>query len=214
MTEPLLDFDPRYEILDKIHEGGMGAIYRARHRLLGVVRVVKVLRPELAASDELRERFVREARAAIELEHPNIARLYDFSVDASGRSYMIMEHIRGVNLRELLRYGGGPPPLSLTLDIARQGLTALGYLHRRHYVHRDISPENLMLAADPDGRPLVKLIDLGIVKQLESDAGLTSTGIFLGKVHYASPEQFGQAAPLDARSDLYSFGVLLYELLT
>lgn len=213
MSEPPTSFDPRYEILDKLHEGGMGAIYRARHRLLGAVRVVKVLRPELADSEELRERFVREARAATELDHPNIARLYDFSVDADGRFYMVMEHIRGVNLRELCQLGG-VPPLSLALEIGRQGLIALAYLHRRHYVHRDISPENLMLTADADGRPLVKLIDLGIAKQLEGAARLTSTGTFLGKVHYASPEQFSATASLDARSDLYSFGILLYELLT
>ncbi|MFZ5786180.1 MAG: serine/threonine-protein kinase, partial [Acidobacteriota bacterium] len=205
----------KYEVLAKIKEGGMGAIYKVRHRLLGETRVVKVMKPQLEGDAEFARRFLREAQTAIKLRHANIAQLYDFSTDEQGNAYIVMEYILGVDLRELQRRHG-PPPVGLTLEVAIQGLAALGFLHRRNMVHRDISPDNLMLSRDADGKPVVKLIDLGIVKVLESDHGLTSTGVFLGKVRYASPEQFrgGEGAVIDQRADLYSFGIVLYELLT
>lgn len=215
MGTELHHLEGKYEILSKIREGGMGAIYTVRHRLLGEVRVVKVMRPQLAGDQEFAARFVREAQTAIRLRHPNIAQLYDFSTDDEGNAYIVMEYIEGIDLRELVRRFG-PPSLGLTLEIARQGLAALGFLHRRKMVHRDISPDNLMLARDADGRPLVKLIDLGIVKVLEADHGLTSTGVFLGKLRYAAPEQLlaAEGRTIDQRADLYSFGIVLYELLT
>lgn len=211
----LLDehIEGKYEILEKLKEGGMGAIYKVRHRLLDEIRVVKVIRAAVAGDPDAGERFLREARAAIRLRHPHIATLHDFAISQDGNAYIIMELIDGSTLQEILDRHG-PPPLPLTLEIARQSLRALGYLHRQKIVHRDVAPDNLMLTQDVDGRPLVKLIDLGIAKAFEeAAAGLTSTGTFLGKPRYASPEQFsGQG--LDARSDLYSFGVVLYELLT
>jgi TonB family protein len=205
--------DGKYEILGKLREGGMGAIYKVRHRLLDEVRVVKVIRSRQGdVEGEAAERFLSEARSAIKLRHPNVAVLHDFAVAGDGQAFIVMEYIDGWNLLELLS-GFGPPPISLTLEIARQSLKALGYLHRLKIVHRDISPDNLMLTRDVDGYPLVKLIDLGIAKALEGTGGLTTTGVFLGKPRYGSPERFGGGAS-DARSDLYSFGVVLYELLT
>jgi eukaryotic-like serine/threonine-protein kinase len=216
MSDALAHIESKYEVLGKIKEGGMGAIYLVRHRLLGETRVIKVLRPQLDSQAEFHTRFLREARTAIQLRHPNIAQLYDFTSDEAGNAYIVMEYIEGLDLRELLRRSG-PPPLSLTLEIAAQSLAALGFLHRRSMVHRDISPDNLMLARDADGKPLVKLVDLGIVKDLQSDQSeLTSTGVFIGKVRYAAPEQFrtNEGAALDQRADLYAFGAVLYEMLT
>ncbi len=204
--------DGKYEILEKIREGGMGAIYKVRHRLLDEIRVVKVIRSQSEAVGEAADRFLREAKAAIKLRHPNVATLHDFAVGSDGQAFIVMEYIDGWNLLEVLN-GYGPPPVSLTLEIARQSLKALGYLHRHKIVHRDVSPDNLMLTRDVDGNPLVKLIDLGIAKTLEGQGGLTTTGVFLGKPRYGSPERFSGAA-FDERSDLYSFGVVLYELLT
>jgi eukaryotic-like serine/threonine-protein kinase len=205
----------KYEILEKLKEGGMGAIYKVRHRLLDEVRVVKVIRSHMEPTGEAGDRFLREARVAIRLRHPNIAALHDFAIAEDGNAFIVMEFIDGLNLLEIL-HGHGPPPVSLVLEIARQSLRALGYLHRQKIVHRDVSPDNLMLTRDVDGHAQVKLIDLGIAKGFGAGgvaAGLTTTGIFLGKPRYAAPEQFG-ASPLDARSDLYSFAVVLYELLT
>jgi TonB family protein len=205
--------DGKYEILGKLREGGMGAIYKVRHRLLDEVRVVKVIRAQQGeVVGEAADRFLREARAAIKLRHPNVAVLHDFAVTGDGQAFIVMEFIDGWSLLDLLS-GFGPPPISLALEIARQSLKALGYLHRLKIVHRDVSPDNLMLTRDVDGHPLVKLIDLGIAKALEGQGGLTTTGVFLGKPRYGSPERFGGGV-WDERSDLYSFGVVLYELLT
>ena len=205
--------DGKYEILGKIREGGMGAVYKVRHRLLDEIRVVKVVRPQVEGKSAAAERFLREAKVAIRLRHPNIATLYDFAVDDEGIAFIVMEHIDGWSLLDVLQ-SYGPPPLPLTLEIARQTLRALAYLHRQQIVHRDISPDNVMLARDGDGRPLVKLIDLGIAKAVGATAdGLTTTGIFLGKPRYASPEQF-EGRGIGPQSDLYSFAVVLYELLT
>jgi TonB family protein len=202
----------KYEILEKIKEGGMGAVYKVRHRFLDEIRVVKVIRSALGESQELSDRFLREARMAIRLRHPSIAVLHDFAVADDGQAFIVMEYIAGLTLDDVLRTGG-PPPLGLALEIASQALRAMGYLHRHGFVHRDIAPDNLMLTRGVDGEPLVKLIDLGIAKVLAGEGAATTTGIFLGKPRYASPEHFG-TREMDHRSDLYSFGVVLYELLT
>jgi hypothetical protein len=216
---PLRRIEGKYEILEKLGEGGMGAVYKVRHRLLDDVRVIKMMRPQLVADEEFKARFQREAKLAIRLRHPNIAHLIDFTIDdEDGTAFIVMEFIDGMTLEEVLR-NAGPPPLGLALEIAQQSLRALACLHEKGFVHRDISPDNLMLTEDMDGRPLIKLIDLGIAKILGSGpetANLTGTGIFLGKVRYSPPEQFGAegASQVDARGDLYSFGIVLYELLT
>jgi eukaryotic-like serine/threonine-protein kinase len=205
-------FEEKYEILEKIGQGGMGAVYKVRHRLLDEPRVIKVIRSPLEPTPEAEERFLREARTACRLRHPNVAVLHDFALGEDGRAYIVLEHIEGATLRELLGKLG-TPPLSLALEIARQAALALQYLHRQRIVHRDISPGNLMLTRDFEGGPLVKLIDLGLARSLEAGSDSLTRGVFVGKVRYASPEQFDEG-PVDERSDLYSLGVVLYELLT
>lgn len=205
-------FEEKYEILEKIGQGGMGAVYKVRHRLLDELRVIKVIRSPLEPTPEAEERFLREARTACRLRHPNVALLHDFALGDDGRAYIVLEHIDGATLRDLLQRLG-TPPLSLALEIGRQAALALQYLHRQRIVHRDISPGNLMLTRDFEGGPLVKLIDLGLAKSLEGGTDGLTQSVFVGKVRYASPEQFDEG-PIDERSDLYSLGVVLYELLT
>lgn len=215
MSTALEHLKGKYEILEKLQEGGMGAVYKVRHRLLDEVRVIKVVRPQFKRDEEVKARFLREARTVIRLRHPNIAQLYDFSIDAEENAFIVMEFIDGVTFQELLRRAR-MLPLPLVLEMSRQSLEALRYLHRRSIVHRDIAPDNLMLTRDEDGSPLVKLIDLGVAKALEAGSNFTVAGTFLGKVRYASPEQFRtqEGVQVEPRSDLYSFGVVLYQLLT
>ena len=216
MAEPATLLEGKYEILSKLREGGMGTIYLVRHRLLDQIRVIKVMRPHARADPDLRRRFVDEAKMATRLNHPNLCTIHDFAVDEDATAYLVMEFIEGVNLAEL-RTIHGAPGLALSLEVAHQALLALGYLHRKNVVHRDIAPDNLMLSKRDDGVPHVKIIDLGIAKEADRPIEMTATGVFLGKLRYASPEQAGSLASgekLDGRSDLYSLGIVLYELLT
>src|SRR5688500_6887141 len=139
--------EAKYEILERVGQGGMGAVYKARHRLLDQERAIKVIRSPVEPSPESEERFLREARVASRLRHPNLAVLHDFAVADDGNAWLVLEWIDGLTLREALRRHG-MPPLPLTLEVARQACAALAYLHRQRIVHRDVSPGNLMLARD------------------------------------------------------------------
>lgn len=205
----------KYEILEKISEGGMGAVYKVRHRLLERIRVIKIMRPQLAADREMRSRFLREARLAGSLRHPNIAQVYDFAIEKEGEAFLVMEYVAGVTLQQILAHYGPPTP-AWTLRVICQSLDALDYLHEKGVIHRDLSPDNIMVTRDDEGRPLAKLIDLGIAKLVESDHNLTAQGSFIGKVRYASPELFKtqEGAQVGVASDLYAMGLVLYEVLT
>ena len=210
--------DGKYQIIDRLGVGGMGEIFKVRHIHLNELRVIKIMRPNIAQDDQGLQRFLQEARTSTMIKHKNLAMLYDFAQLEDGSYYMVWEFIDGTNIQKWIASTGAMPP-RLTLEIAIQALHGLDHLHSMGLIHRDISPENIMLSQDHHGKLLVKVIDFGIAKQLaEGDGGqgLTQTGMFLGKLKYASPEQAGflkEGEHLDARSDLYSFGIVMYEML-
>ena len=209
--------DGKYEILDRLAAGGMGEIWRARHVHLQELRVIKILRADRATDPHALQRFAQEARIATQIKHPNVAILYDFSRLPDGSFYMVSEHIEGEHVHDWLKTHG-VFPLPLAVDLGIQTLRGLEAIHAAGVIHRDISPDNMMITRDRRGRYLMKLIDLGLAKNLEAQAGLeiTQAGIFMGKLMYCSPEQAGaiKDAPLDHRSDLYSFAAVLYEMIT
>jgi serine/threonine protein kinase len=208
--------DDKYEILKRLATGGMGDVYLVSHRHLQERRVVKVLRADLVADEAARQRFQQEARVATQIKHPNVAILYDYSLLPDGRYYMVWEYIEGEDLASRIKQG--PMPADQAIDFAVQALRGLDAIHSAGVIHRDISPDNLMLTRDVRGKPLLKIIDLGLAKDLrpDADAELTQVGAFLGKFQYCSPEQAGylKDEPLDTRSDLYSLAQVLYEAVT
>jgi eukaryotic-like serine/threonine-protein kinase len=211
--------DGKYQIIDRLGVGGMGEIFKVRHIHLNELRVIKIMRPNIAQDDQGLQRFLQEARTSTMIKHKNLAMLYDFAQLEDGSYYMVWEFIDGTNIQKWIA-SNGPIPPRLTVEIAIQTLTGLEHLHSMGLIHRDISPENIMLSQDHHGKLLVKVIDFGIAKQLQESSdsghGLTQTGMFLGKLKYASPEQAGflkEDEHLDPRSDLYSFGIVMYEML-
>lgn len=210
--------DGKYQILDRLGVGGMGEIFKVRHIHLNELRVIKIMRPNVAADDQGMQRFLQEARTSTMIKHKNLAMLYDFAQLDDGSYYMVWEFIDGTNIQKWMGQHGPIPP-RLSIEISIQALHGLEHLHSMGLIHRDISPENIMLSQDHHGKLLVKVIDFGIAKSLaegESGHGLTQTGMFLGKLKYASPEQAGflkEGEHLDPRSDLYSFGIVMYEML-
>ncbi|HVR40370.1 MAG TPA: protein kinase [Thermoanaerobaculia bacterium] len=210
--------DGKYQIIDRLGVGGMGEIFKVRHIHLNELRVIKIMRPNVASDDQGLQRFLQEARTSTMIKHRNLAMLYDFAQLEDGSYYMVWEFIDGTNIQKWIATNGPLPP-RLTVEISVQALQGLDHLHSMGLIHRDISPENIMLSQDHHGKLLVKVIDFGIAKQLaegEGGQGLTQTGMFLGKLKYASPEQAGflkENEHLDPRSDLYSFGIVMYEML-
>ncbi|MCD6361863.1 MAG: serine/threonine protein kinase, partial [Armatimonadetes bacterium] len=195
-----------YEILGVLGSGGMGQVYKVRNRLTGRVEAMKVLLPNLEGDPELADRFLREIRVHAALEHPNIAALR--TAQRLGKQLvMIMEFVEGTTLEELLDQGR--IAVRDGVNYVCQVLAALSYAHARGIIHRDIKPANMMLT----GGGVVKLMDFGIAK-MAADQRLTQTGQTVGSLYYMSPEQIQGATELDARSDLYSLGVSLYEIVT
>ncbi|MBV8518182.1 MAG: serine/threonine protein kinase [Acidobacteria bacterium] len=214
--------DGKYEIVGLLGAGGMGEVYKARHVHLGAFRCIKVMKPSLMANETYKQRFLREARLATQIHHPNVAAMHDFSILGDGTSYMVAEFIDGTTVRQW-ETANGRFPLALAVEVAVQVLSGLDHLHRRGLLHRDISADNVMLSFDTDDRLLVKIIDLGVAKDVsrgqdpDANPDTTQAGVMIGNPKYMSPEQLGELEPgetLDGRTDLYSLGIVLYEMLT
>lgn len=195
-----------YEVLGILGAGGMGKVYKVRNLISDRLEAMKVLLPDLRDAPELADRFLREIKVQAALEHPNIAALHT-ALRIDNQLLMLMEFIEGVTLEQKLAQG--PLAVGEAVSYMVQALSALEYAHSHDVIHRDIKPANMMLT--PSGA--VKLMDFGIAKAV-ADKRLTATGLTVGSLYYMPPEQIQGAANLDARADLYSAGVTLYELVT
>ncbi len=201
----------KYRLDAKIGAGGMGSVYRAQRLLIGDHVAIKVLHAEHVAEPQAAERFRREAQAAARLKHPNAVSVYDFGVTGEGLVYLVMELVEGQSLRQIIRQQGPLTP-SAAADVISQVCAALQVAHQQHIVHRDLKPDNIIVNATITGLR-VKVLDFGIAKLRDMAASnLTQTGSVMGTPHYMSPEQcLGEE--LDSRSDLYSLGIVMYEML-
>jgi serine/threonine-protein kinase len=204
----------KYRIEELINEGGMGAVYRGTHILMDKTVAIKVLHPALAADDKIVARFSREARAASRISHPHALNVTDFGESGNGIVFLVMEYLKGQTLKEVI-HSEGPMPLPRVTEIVRQICGALEAAHAEGVVHRDLKSDNIMLL-DIGGGDWAKVLDFGIAKiieKVEQDPALTAPNLIIGTPQYMSPEQCSQAAEIDSRSDIYSFGVILYEML-
>jgi serine/threonine protein kinase len=222
--EELAPLFPQLEILELLGKGGMGAVYKARQRGLDRLVAVKILPPEIGHDAAFAERFTREARALARLSHPHIVAVYDFGQTSTplallGRGaggegslfYIVMEYVDGANLRQAIQAGGLAPQHALA--IVPQICEALQFAHDEGIVHRDIKPENILI----DKRGRVKIADFGLAKLVGQDAPdhfLTGTHQVMGTLRYMAPEQMQGSREVDHRADIYSLGVVFYELLT
>jgi len=202
----------RYEIDAILGEGGMAVVFQGHHLELGHSVAIKVLKPEYTASPELAARFEREARTAAAFDHPNCRSVHDYGVSVSGQSFMVMPLLHG---RELSSVVGHLIPASQCVALAMQVLAGLEHVHRHGVVHRDLKPDNIFVTRDANGRELLKIVDFGIARVIEpspSDSLRTKIGAVVGTPAYMSPEQ-ALGHEVDGRADLYSAGVMTYELL-
>ena len=197
----------RYEIIEKIGNGGMATVYKATDKVLKRNVAVKILRDEFTTDDEFIKRFEVEAQSAARLTHPNIVSIYDVGVDGN-LYYIVMELIQGKTLKEIIVKEKGPLPWKWSINVSIQIASALEMAHRNNIIHRDIKPHNIIITEDG----VAKVTDFGIAKAV-SNSTITAFGTTIGSVHYFSPEH-ARGGFTDAKSDLYSLGVVMYEMVT
>jgi len=205
----------KYRIDARLSTGGMGTVYRGTHVLMEKTVAIKVLRPSLAADEKIVARFSREARAASRISHPNALSVTDFGEDENGIVFLVMEYLSGKTLKQVIR-DEGPLSLTRTVEILRQVGDALQVAHSQGVIHRDLKSDNIMLLSTAAGDH-AKVLDFGIAKinepEDEFNGELTAPNLVIGTPQYMSPEQCSQDGEIDARSDIYSFGIIMYEML-
>lgn len=214
--------DNQYQIEKLLGQGGMGAVYKARHVKLGDLVAIKVMPPHISSNPEHQKRFLREGQAARRFKHPNAITVFDLRETNDGMIYMVLEYIEGHNLRDEINKKGLFTPKE-ALELIEPVANALNEAHAMGVVHRDIKPENIMVSRS-NGKIIVKLLDLGIAKIIDEKTALTVEGQVLGTPYYMSPEQWGILSPtetqsgkpitIDGRADIYSLGVIVYEMVT
>jgi serine/threonine-protein kinase len=206
----------KYRIEQLIRRGGMGAVYRGKHVMMDKTVAIKVLRPSLSADDDVVARFSREAKAASRISHPHAVSVTDFGEAENGLVFLVMEYLDGRTLKDIIKTEG-PLPLPRVVEIIKQVAGALDAAHAEDVVHRDLKSENIMLLRR-DGGDSAKVLDFGIAKILQPaggrDAGITSPNLVIGTPHYMSPEQCSESSTIDGRSDVYSLGIIVFEMLT
>ena len=210
----------KYQILDRIGIGGMGVVYRGRHLTFNEVCAIKIVNDVIAGDANFLQRFQTEAVVTRKLRHPNAVRVDDFDYTEDGRPFIVMELVEGKNIGEILQ-AEGPFRVPRAVRIATQAARALGVAHKLGVVHRDIKPGNIILTTDEQGQEMAKVLDFGIAKLREvagnDQPGMTMTGMVVGTPLYMSPEQFmgkKAAGEIDGRTDIYSLGVVLYQMVT
>jgi serine/threonine-protein kinase len=201
----------KYRIDRTIGRGGMGFVVAAEHEQLGERVAIKVLLPEVVGKAEVVARFLQEARATVKIRSEHVVRVKDVGEFEDGSPYIVMEYLEGGDLASLL--AAGRLATQEVIDYVLQASEALAEAHKAGIVHRDLKPANLFVTRRADGSPLIKVLDFGISKAMDSDAALTRTSAFMGSPHYAPPEQLLSAKNADARSDIWALGVILYEAL-
>ncbi|MBW8769138.1 MAG: protein kinase [Gemmatimonadetes bacterium] len=203
----------RYHVIKKLGEGGMGRVYLAEQVKMGRMSAVKVMNRRLAQDPDAISRFNREAANASRISHQNVAAVYDFGETSEGLIYLAMEFVEGEPLTDILQRSGALPP-ERAAEIVRQTAEALAVAHDMGIVHRDLKPDNIMITRARDGSDLVKVVDFGIAKAMNVEAQkVTRTGLVVGTPEYMSPEQIA-GDPLDGRSDIYSLGLVAFNILT